>query len=131
MRAVFVSGEKQYTFDNRIDKTEFETILMRDSTGVLYYLVGIPLKEIHPGGLAAIHNLAVGIEIEASSSPSQMGSMQGGGRMGGGRSGEGMTGGGRPGGGGRQGTTIEAQRNAAVATSPVKIWFMTSLSNGI
>lgn len=128
LRAVFVCGEKQYAFDNKYDQTAFKTILLRDSLDVLYYMVGIPFKEIHPDGLSGIHSLAVGIEIESKAMPSLTGgsSSRGGSKGGGGRSGGGMpaggrSGDGRPGGGQLSETGMPAQAN------PVLIWFEAKL----
>lgn len=122
-KAVFVSGGTQYAFDNLIDKTDFKTILMQDSMGVMYYMVGIPFEQIHADGIDAIHHLVVGIEIEASSTSSQIRPPSGGGSMGGsGRPGGGRAGGSRTGGG-----QSRSQGSMSNASNPVKIWFETSL----
>jgi hypothetical protein len=129
---VFVDGDGQKRIDTRKDKTEFHSVMMTDSMGVLYYMVGIPFTSIHPDGMDGIGELAVGIEIES------MGSMQGGmppggrgGRPGGkkpGGSGGGMkpSGGGMPGGGNGPGGGGPGGGN--MSSSPVNIWMKTALT---
>lgn len=120
LRAVFVTGGEQYLFDSRIEETDFETAIVNDKQGVLYYLVGIPLDRILSDGANYTREFAVGINIESPSMPAQQRPAQGGG-MRGGSQGGGMSGGERPEQGGQQ------RGNMSTSGSPVKIWFKTSL----
>lgn len=128
-KAVFFSNNEQYAFDNKVDKTDFETVMLFDSLRVLYYMVGIPFNEINPKGLSGISELSVGIEIEGSYASSGMENMRmsGGGRSGGGRQGGGMPGG-QSGGGGRPGGSGERQMPGMQNAEPVKIWTSVQLS---
>lgn len=122
LRAVFVTGDEQYLFDGRIEETDFETAIINDSQGVLYYLVGIPLDRLLPGGAGYTREFAVGINIESPSMPTQQRPSQGSG-MRGGSQGSGMPGGERPQQGGQQ------RGNMPTTDSSVKIWFKTALFN--
>lgn len=129
MKAVFVTGNEQYYFDNRIEKTDFETVMIRDSMDVLYCMVGIPFNKIHPGGIDGITSLSVGIEIEGSQMP---GGMPSGGRnsgmqmSAGGSRGGGMPGGGRASGGMPGGSSGQSRQMPDIA-GPVKIWMAVQL----
>lgn len=120
LRAVFVTGDEQYLFDGRIEKTDFETAIIFDSLGALYYLVGIPLNRILPDGSDYTREFTIGINIDSPSMPTQQRPAQGGG-MSGGPQGSGMQDDKRPQQGGQQ------RGNMPTSDSPVKIWFKTSL----
>ncbi len=130
-KAVFVSGGEQFVFDTKLDETGFEVVMIPDSLGTVYCMVGIPFDEIHPEGKAGLQNLAVGIEIEAFSPSLQMGPPSEGGLRGsgGGRSGGGMPGGGSDRGGSRPGGSSN-QGGMPASSNPVKIWVNVMLSEG-
>ena len=117
--ALWVWGEYETFIDLQLDNSDFDGLMRMDTSGFLQYFVAIPLHSIKS---EEIHEIAMGIEIEAPSSPPA-------GMYGGGSRQMDMGGGPPPGGGGIYGRP-EGQRPGIPQfdTDPVRIWFKVQMA---
>jgi len=117
---LWVWGDSESFIDLQLDNSEFDGVMRIDTAGRLQYFVAIPFHSIQT---RTIDELAIGIEVEAPSMPSQ-------GMYGGNRGEMGI--GGRPpgtGGGGGYGRP-DSQRpdQSTFDSDPVKIWFKVKMA---
>ena len=150
------NGDVALQVNPMLEKTDFKTLIAVDTSEVLNIIVGVPLDQIHPAGLAALDGIVVGLRFGQSASETQndggkpqmgagqqgmvggTGAATGGGGGGGGRGGRG--GGGRGGGGSMGGggaTTSGINMDQAGAAAPpgggmglatTEFWYKTRLS---
>jgi len=121
------TGDRWSLEDPMSDSSAFRSGVSMDSTNTLFLHVGVPLHEIHPGGLDGLDRLSVGFSMQGRMrAPGMSGQRWGGQQMSGGRSGGGGGRGGR--GGGSMGGGMSGQNMGAGGPSVISFWFVTTMA---